>query len=181
MNRRAVRAKTGRRSHRGAGAAFPAGGALDFLQRLWRLNHALERLSLAMAARIGVTAQQRFVIRCVGRFRGLTAGQLATILHVDPGTISTTLGRLGDKGLVARRRDPLDGRRVTVTLTAAGRALDRPAAGTVEDAARALLVEVTTAEANVAVSTIDALARLLEERAVSLSSGPRRGPRRRAR
>jgi DNA-binding MarR family transcriptional regulator len=126
---------------------FPLGPALDFLRRLWRLNHALEMLSSRMDHRLGVTAQQRVVIRCVGKYPGVTAGQLATLLHVDPGTASATLKRLEEKGLVERRRDPRDLRRTTLGLTAKGRRLDRPQQGTVEEASERLLSEIPAADA----------------------------------
>jgi DNA-binding MarR family transcriptional regulator len=118
---------------------YPLGRALEFLQRLWQLNHAMEMLSLSMDRRLGVTAQQRLIVRCVGKYPGLTAGQLAALLHVDPGTISAGLRRLEQKGLVDRRRDPRDQRRVALGLTAKGRALDCPAEGTVERAVERLL------------------------------------------
>ncbi|MFO0627553.1 MAG: MarR family transcriptional regulator [Polyangiales bacterium] len=88
-----------------------------------------------MEARLGVTAQQRFVLRCVGRFPGITAGHLASLLQVDRGTVSAALNRLERKGLITRRADPRDRRRVTLGLTPRGHALDRPQDGTVEDAA----------------------------------------------
>jgi len=119
--------------------AYLLGPALEFLQHLWRLNHALERLSSRMERRLGITAQQRLVIRCVGKYPGMTAGQLARVLHLDPGTVSAALRRLEHKGALARRRDPRDMRRVTLGLTATGRALDRPATGTVEHAVGRLL------------------------------------------
>lgn len=121
---------------------YPLGPALDFLQRLWQLNHALEALSSRMQKRIGVTAQQRLMLRCVGKYPGMTAGQLATLLHLDPGTVSAGLSRLELKGLLERRRDPRDQRRAALGLTAAGRALDRPAQGTVEDAVARLIATV---------------------------------------
>jgi MarR family transcriptional regulator, organic hydroperoxide resistance regulator len=73
---------------------YPLGPALDFLQRLWRLNHALERLSSRMERQLGITAQQRLIIRCIGKYPGVGAGQLAALLHVDPGTVSAALNRL---------------------------------------------------------------------------------------
>jgi DNA-binding MarR family transcriptional regulator len=115
------------------------GPALEFLQRLWALNHALEMLSNSMAVRLGVTAQQRLVIRCLGKYPGLSAGQLASLLHLDPGTISAALRRLETRKLVARKRDPDDHRRVFLSLTKKGCALDRGAPGTVENAVEHLL------------------------------------------
>jgi DNA-binding MarR family transcriptional regulator len=92
-----------------------------------------------MERRLGITAQQRFVIRCVGKYPGMTAGRLARMLHLDPGTVSAALKRLEGKGVLARCRDSADRRRVTLCLTATGKALARPAAGTAEHAVECLL------------------------------------------
>jgi MarR family transcriptional regulator, organic hydroperoxide resistance regulator len=125
---------------------YPLGTSLEFLQCLWRLNQALEKLSSRMEKRLGITAQQRFVIRCVGKYPGMTAGQLAAVLHVDPGTVSAALKRLEDKELIERRRDPHDRRRVTLGLSAEGRALARPSAGTVEHAVDQLVASLKPRE-----------------------------------
>jgi len=74
-----------------------------------------------MEQRLGITAQQRLIVRCVGQFPGMTAGQLAGLLHVDPGTISAALRRLEAKDLVARRKDPRDSRRVSTSSATAAR------------------------------------------------------------
>lgn len=115
------------------------GPASEFMRGLWRLNHAIERVSRSMEASSGVTAQQRAMIRCVGKYPGMIASQLAAHFHLDAGTVSTALGRLERKGLLERRRGHRDRRRVTLGLTAAGRAIDREATGTVEHAVEVLL------------------------------------------
>ena len=120
--------------------SVPLGPALEFLQHLWRLNHALERaLAAAWSARSGSPRSSGSSSAASASTRGMTAGQLAIVLHLDPGTVSAALRRLETSALLARRRDPRDRRRVTLALTAAGRALDRPAAGTVEHAVERLL------------------------------------------
>jgi DNA-binding MarR family transcriptional regulator len=48
---------------------------------------------------------------------GLTAGELAAMLHRSPGAVSTVLERLEDAGHVERRRDQDDRRRVTLWTT----------------------------------------------------------------
>ena len=141
--------------------AYPLGPALEFLRRLWRLNHALEMLSSRMDQRLGVTAQQRLVIRCVGKYPGVTAGQLAALLHVDPGTASATLKRLEDKGLVERRRDPRDLRRAALGLTAKGRQIDGPMQGTVEEASERLLSEIPADDAIKVISILERFTVLL--------------------
>jgi len=144
-------------------AQYPLGPALDFLQRIWQLNHALEQLSSRMEKRLGVTAQQRLILRCVGKFPGLTAGQLAALLHVDPGTVSASLNRLQRKGLVKRRPDPRDRRRASLGLTAKGRALDRPADGTVEAAVEHLLEGTPEGDLATIVRVVGQLTALLGE------------------
>lgn len=101
---------------------------------LWELDHALRLASKGMNATLGVTGLQRLVIRLVGRFPGLTAGDLATLLHVDPSTLTGVLERLGRQQLIVRNVDETDRRRALFSLTEDGRRLDRTRKGTVEAA-----------------------------------------------
>lgn len=140
---------------------YPLGPELDFLRRLWRLSHALERVSSRMKQHLGVTAQQRLILRCVGKYPGLPAGQLAELLHLDPGTVSASLRRLVQRRLLERRPDPRDGRRVTLGLTARGKQLDRPSPGTVEEATATMFGQVSSVDLAAAVRVIDQLADLL--------------------
>ena len=142
---------------------YPLGSALEFLQRLWQFNHALEKLSSQMERRLGVTAQQRLIVRCVGKYPGMTAGLLATLLHVDPGTVSAALRRMEDKGLLKRRADPRDGRRISLGLTAKGRRLDRSAKGTVEGAVEQLLDTASVQDIATALAVLGRLTTLFGE------------------
>jgi len=142
---------------------LPLTPALEFLEGVWRLNHALERASMRMEATLGVTAQQRLIIRCVGKYPGMTSGQLATLLHLDPGTISTSVGRLERKGLLQRRQDLRDKRRITLGLTAEGRALDKPNPGTIEHAVERQLESSDATETLATRRMLDKLAELLSE------------------
>ncbi len=144
-------------------STYPLGPALEFLQRLWALNHALEMLSNNMAARLGVTAQQRLVIRCLGKYPGLSAGQLASLLHLDPGTISAALRRLEAKKLIARKRDPGDHRRAFLSLTKKGRSLDRGTPGTAENAVEHLLARVQRRDVRMTVHVLEQLTERLRK------------------
>ena len=139
------------------------GPVLDFLRLLWRVKHGMERRSRRMQGDLGITAPQRMVVRMVGLFPGIAAGELAELLHVDPGTLSSTLRRLADAGFVRRGADPEDGRRVRISLTPRGALLNRAAQGTVEEAvARALAVTHPTSIRRTRQALL-ALARELEE------------------
>lgn len=152
----------------------PLGPALDFLRELWRLNHAIEGLSSRMRTALGVTAQQRLIIRCMGQYPGITAGRLAALLHVDRGTLSAAVRRLEARRLVRRRRDPADGRWVLLDLTPAGRALDLPTPGTLEECVAALLDDLSARDATTAAAVIARLTLLIED---ADPRSPRRGAR----
>jgi DNA-binding MarR family transcriptional regulator len=109
------------------------------MKLLWAIDHGLQTRSKRMASRLGITGPQRLVLRIVGRFPGVSAGQLSRILHLDPSTLTGVLRRLERSGLVARRRDPRDGRRVMLGLSAAGRRLNVSTPGTIESVMREVL------------------------------------------
>ncbi len=118
-------------------AALPK--VLEFLSHLWAVHHALQAASKGMQRRWGVTGLQRLVVRVTGHRPGISAGELAAVLHVHPSTLTGVLGRLVARGFLARTADPSDKRRALFGLTAAGRHVDRTKSGTVEAAvARAL-------------------------------------------
>jgi DNA-binding MarR family transcriptional regulator len=144
---------------------------LEFLRRLWRLNHALERRSSRMHTEIGITAQQRMVLRCLGCLGEVHAGELADVLHLDPGTLSATLRRLEERKLVRRARDDADSRRVRIALTADGRRLDVPTPGTVEAAVAQLLADTEPDD-------LARTARVLERFAAALEAVDQRAPER---
>lgn len=137
--------------------------ALQLLQRLWRLNHALERRSQEMEGRMGITAQQRFLIRCIGRFPGISPSEVANILHVDPATVSVAVRKLEAKGLVERARDLSDSRRVILGLTSEGKQFDRPAPLTVESGVEQFLTAHPKEQTEAFARALDALATAVED------------------
>lgn len=137
------------------------GPVLDFLRLLWRVDHALQRHSKRMARDLGLTGPQRLVLRIVGRFPGLPAGELASLLHVHPSTLSGILARLEQGGWLKRRADPRDRRRALLGLTGRGRALDADPLA-VESALLRVLAERSVAEVEAAGSLLRALAAELE-------------------
>jgi DNA-binding MarR family transcriptional regulator len=101
---------------------------------MWVVNNALESLSSAMLAKLGVTGPQRLVVRTIGTLGQVSAGQLARELRLHPSTLTGLLQRLEARGFVVRTRDPDDARRILLTLAESGRTLDTLKGGTVEAA-----------------------------------------------
>lgn len=77
---------------------------------------------------LGLTYPQYLVLLVLWEEEPCTVGHLGDRLHLDSGTLSPLLKRLEAAGLVRRRRTATDERRVTITLTSAGRALEERAA-----------------------------------------------------
>lgn len=112
---------------------------LDFMRLLWNIEHSLQATSKRMEARMGITGPQRLVLRMVSQFPGISAGDLARIVHLHPSTITGIVQRLVDKQLLVRERDPNDFRRVSLRARAEAKPLIRRAPGTVEAAVAAAL------------------------------------------
>jgi MarR family transcriptional regulator, organic hydroperoxide resistance regulator len=143
-------------------ASRPLGPVLSFMRSLWGVNHALESTSRRMKVRIGVTGPERMVLRLVGRYPGIAAGELARILRVHPSTLTGLLKRLVRRGLLVRKSDASDARRALFILAAKGETVDRLKRGTVEAAVRAALESLPDRDVRVAVSVLDALAAAME-------------------
>jgi DNA-binding MarR family transcriptional regulator len=115
------------------------GEVLDFMRLLWAVDHALQSMSKRMEGSLGVTGPQRLVIRIVGRFPQISAGELASVLHIHPSTLTGILKRLESRGIIDRKPDPSDARRALFGLTAKGRDIDALRVGTVEAVVRRTL------------------------------------------
>jgi DNA-binding MarR family transcriptional regulator len=135
---------------------------LDFIRLLWSIEHGLQRVSKRMEGDFGITGPQRFVLRVVGRFPGVSPGELADILRLHPSTITGILQRLAARGLLERRRDPADTRRVRLRLKRGAAAYTRTSRGTVERA-------VTAALNRAGPNNVRAARRVLSELAEGLS------------
>lgn len=115
------------------------GRELDFLRRLWAVDHALQLQSIAMSRRIGITGPQRLVLRLIARFPGVLAGSLARLLHLHPSTITGIVNRLQKRGLLQRHTDDADRRRQRLIVTPRGAELLVSRGETVESATRRAL------------------------------------------
>ena len=115
------------------------GPELEFLRRLWALDHALQLQSIKMSRLLGITGPQRLVLRLVGRFPGVLAGSLARLLCLHPSTITGVVNRLEKRGLLERHADAADRRRQRLLITPRGAELLLAPVPTVEgDTRRAL-------------------------------------------
>jgi DNA-binding MarR family transcriptional regulator len=139
------------------------GGVLEFMRVIWALDHGLQRMSKRLEGELGVTGPQRLVLRIVGRVPGISAGDLARVLHVHPSTLTGVLRRLESRGLVTREPDPSDGRRALLHLSPKGRKLDVSQEGTVESVVKRVLGRTPPARADATREVLATLTSQLEK------------------
>ena len=113
--------------------------------------------------------------------RPVSQAQLTTDLGMERSSMSTLLATLERAGLIVGQEDPQDRRRRLLTLTAAGRRLERPVAETVEQWEEEFLGGFTAAARKQLRGFLDELlvaaARLRDNRPVARIPAPRVGGR----
>jgi DNA-binding MarR family transcriptional regulator len=142
---------------------YPLDPVLDFMRFLWSIEHGLQRMSKRMEADLGITGPQRLVLRVVGQFPGLSAGELANIVQLHPSTITGVLRRLVAGGLLERERDPTDSRRARLRLKPRAIPYTRSSVGTAEESVRRALHRVGASNVRVARKVLAEVARSLSQ------------------
>lgn len=139
----------------------PLNPRLEFMRLLWAVDHGLQSHSKRLEASAGVTGPQRLVLRIVGCYPGISAGEIAEILVTHPSTLSGVLKRLEGRAFLERRTDPRDARRSQFKLTRKGKAVDSLRSGTVELTIQRLLSKWPTDDVAAAQRILQSLAKEL--------------------
>ncbi|AKU14890.1 MarR family winged helix-turn-helix transcriptional regulator [Luteipulveratus mongoliensis] len=119
-----------------AGERYPVGFAIFGLARTHRA------LAASMLREMGLFPGQEIMLMQLWDNDGQSQNALGRTLGLDHSTIAKSVKRMADAGLVTRARSTTDGRVTVVSLTDAGRALERRV-----DAMWARLEELTDAGA----------------------------------
>lgn len=90
---------------------------------LYSASNHMTRMFTPFLKKLGVTYPQYLALVVLWEHGAQGVGHLATLLQMDFGTLSPMLKRLESKGLVTRRRQISDERRVLIDLTPKGAAL----------------------------------------------------------
>jgi MarR family transcriptional regulator, 2-MHQ and catechol-resistance regulon repressor len=93
---------------------------LSTLRELVRCNQAFERYSALHTRELGLPPAQFDVIATLGNTKGMSCKELGQRTLITKGTLTGVLDRLEARGLVVRREDETDARRIFVALTAEG-------------------------------------------------------------
>jgi DNA-binding MarR family transcriptional regulator len=94
---------------------------VDVVQLAGGLRVVLGQLIRRLRVEQGFPISQMAVLSRISRDGALTTSELAKAERMRPQSMAQIVGELESMGLLARRGDPGDGRRVLLELTAAGR------------------------------------------------------------
>ena len=110
-----------------AAAAQPSPLPLDrqLCFALYSASLALTKFYKPLLGALGLTYPQYLVMLALWQRDAVAVSDLGRELRLDSGTLTPLLKRLEAAGLLARRRDTADERRVRLHLTPAGHALKR--------------------------------------------------------
>jgi DNA-binding MarR family transcriptional regulator len=95
---------------------------------LYSTSLAMTKLYKPLLDELGLTYPQYLVLLVLWESDAQTVSSLGERLGLDSGTLTPLLKRLESAHLVTRERDAQDERRVLVSLTVAGKKLQKPAA-----------------------------------------------------
>ena len=98
----------------------PASDVRAVLDSLRQIVRALRLVAKAAETELGISTAQLFVLQVLAETEGATINEIAERTCTDQSSVSVIVSRLVQGGLVNRRRDPADARRVIVTLTDEG-------------------------------------------------------------
>lgn len=126
---------------------------------LYASSLAMTKLYRPLLAPLGLTYPQYLVMLVLWEHGQQSVNQIGQTLQLDSGTLTPLLKRLATSGLVERRRDPQDERRVLVDLTESGHQLRDRA----REVPKALVCRMglSAAEMRQLQSTLDTLRRQL--------------------
>jgi MarR family transcriptional regulator, organic hydroperoxide resistance regulator len=96
---------------------------------LYSASAAMTRAYRPLLEPLGLTYPQYIVMLVLWESSPRTVGELGSVLGHDSATLTPLLKRLEASGLVSRKRDPKDERRVLIAPTAAGEKLKQEALG----------------------------------------------------
>ena len=117
-------------AHAPASSSHPPALLLDnqLCFALYSASLTMTKVYKPLLEAIGLTYPQYLVMLVLWESDGMGVSTLGERLSLDSGTLTPLLKRMEQAGLLVRQRSPDDERRVTVSLTAAGRKLRHKAA-----------------------------------------------------
>jgi DNA-binding MarR family transcriptional regulator len=104
----------------------------EIMQSLRRIFKAVQDYSHEISDRFGVTGPQLWALKTISQNESLALSDLSKRMCLHPSTITGLIDRLEKKGYVARNRDQVDRRMISVQLTPKGKNVTKKAPNPVQ-------------------------------------------------
>ena len=130
-------------------------------QALRRIGRALDQRSRLLLRETGLSAPQALVLQALARRGSLSVGEVAEAVSTSQATVTDILDRLAARGLLVRRRQARDRRRVHVLLTDEGRRLAADTPPLLPERFQAAFAAMPDWEQNQAIATLQRIAAML--------------------
>jgi DNA-binding MarR family transcriptional regulator len=134
-----------------------------------RIVRAAEFAARDLARATGLTPSQMVVLQIIARQGEPGAGAIAETARLSQATVTALLDKLEFRGLVRRRRDPDDRRRVSLALTEPGRAALAEAPDVLQNRFAARFERLEDWEQALIVSALERVAALLNAEGIDAS------------
>ncbi len=142
----------------------------DLLIALRQILRATDLQSKRLAREAGVSTAQLLTMQVIDEEPGIAVGAVAKSLNLTQATTTAVVKSLEERGLVRRKRDTQDRRRVLVSLTAAGRRALKRAPQALQDVLRQRFELLEGWEQLALVASLQRLAAMMD--AQSLDAAP---------
>ena len=129
-----------------------------FERAYWRAFRELDSVRLRQWEEYRLTLPQLRVLYHIRRAPGVTGGELAAALGITVSTVSGLVGKLAERGLIARCTAPDDRRQAPLELTEEGRAL----VGTLSEVGRGFTGQIAATLGDELAAVTDALEKLAQ-------------------
>lgn len=120
------------------------------LTTAWRLNYIANfyvvPFYLALERDFGISRAEYVILFCASQNRGTTAQEIVTASGRPKNSLSMAIAKLERKGLIVRKRNKIDARRMELRPTAAGAAVYRKVVPLLQERERRMLAPLRAAE-----------------------------------
>ena len=134
----------------------------DALIALRQIQRRTEQASKKLAAQVGLTPSQLFVMQILKERGETSAGEIAGLTQLKHATITTLVDKLESRNMVVRHKSEGDRRKVWLTLTSDGDAALTAAPNLLQDTFQIRFDEMNDWEQSMLVSALERVASLLD-------------------
>ncbi|WP_084396837.1 MarR family winged helix-turn-helix transcriptional regulator [Henriciella aquimarina] len=144
----------------------------DALIALRRIQRRTELYARSLAQATGLSVSQLKVLQLLSGPGAATAGELVQMTALSNASITSLIGKLEARKLVARTRDPEDGRRVVIALQPKGYEMLRNSPNPLQDHFELLFTALPEWEQSMIVSALERVAQIVDARSEITDSEP---------